>query len=327
MKIAVVDDTLANLLIVRKHVELLGHTALTARSGIEALALYENEKPDLILMDVVMPEMDGYAATRRIREIEGSARWTPIIFLTGMGNEDDLKCGIDAGGDDYLVKPVSPVVLAAKITAMQRLHDMRNALVETTRKLDAANRELQRLSALDGLTGIPNRRCFDETVLVEWRRSARAASAISLAMIDVDAFKQYNDRYGHVSGDECLRRVALALQQTLRRPGDMLARYGGEEFIAILPATPLSGALIIAQQLRHAVKSLKLPHDNSSIETCVTVSIGVAATVPDFVGTPALLIAAADEMLYRAKHNGRNQVQGTRCGSCATITPFPLVAA
>jgi CheY-like chemotaxis protein len=136
MKIAIVDDTLVNLLIVRKHVEILGHTALTAANGIEALALFEREKPDLILMDVVMPEMDGYEAARRIRTLENGARWTPIIFLTGMGSEDDLKCGIEAGGDDYLIKPVSPVVLAAKIKAMHRLHDMRNALVETTHQLD-----------------------------------------------------------------------------------------------------------------------------------------------------------------------------------------------
>ncbi len=327
MKIAIVDDTLANLLLVRKHVELLGHTAVIAHDGAEALAVFEREKPDLVLMDVVMPEMDGYEAARRIRALESGAHWTPIIFLSGMGAEDDLKCGIEAGGDDYLIKPVSPVVLAAKIKAMQRLHDMRNTLVETTRKLDSANQELQRLSALDGLTGIPNRRCFDDTVQIEWRRNARAASAISLAMIDVDYFKQYNDHYGHLAGDDCLRRIAAALQGTLRRPGDMLARYGGEEFVAILPATPLSGGLAIAQQLRDTVKNLQLPHGFSESEKIVTVSIGVAASVPDFAGTPAMLIEAADEMLYKAKHMGRNQVLGTRCGVSPLITALPREAA
>ncbi len=327
MKIVVVDDSLANLLLVRKHVELLGHTAVIAHDGAEALAVFEREKPDLVLMDVVMPEMDGYEAARQIRALESGAHWTPIIFLSGMGAEDDLKCGIEAGGDDYLIKPVSPVVLAAKIKAMQRLHDMRNTLVETTRKLDSANQELQRLSALDGLTGIPNRRCFDDTVQIEWRRNARAASAISLAMIDVDYFKQYNDHYGHPAGDDCLRRIAAALQGTLRRPGDMLARYGGEEFVAILPATPLSGGLAIAQQLRDTVKNLELPHGFSVSEKLVTVSIGVAAAVPDNAGTPAMLIEAADEMLYKAKHNGRNQVQGSRCGASPFITTLPREAA
>lgn len=327
MKIAVVDDTLANLLIVRKHVELLGHTAVTARDGVEALEVFENEKPDLILMDVVMPEMDGYEAARRIRTAEGGEHWTPIIFLTGMGSEEDLRCGIEAGGDDYLIKPVSPVVLAAKIKAMQRLHDMRNTLVETTHKLDSANRELQRLSALDGLTGIPNRRRFDETIAIELRRNARAAQALSLVMIDVDHFKQYNDHYGHLSGDDCLRRVAVALQAALKRPGDMVARYGGEKFVAILPATPLPGGMIIAQQLLDAIRALNLPHALSPVRPIVTVSIGVATVLPEYVSTPSQLIAAADTMLYKAKRGGRDQVQGTRCGGGASLTPVPREAA
>ena len=280
MKIAIVDDTLANLLIVRKHVELLGHTAVTARDGAEALDVFEKEKPDLILMDVVMPEMDGYDAARRIRTREGGNHWTPIIFLTGMGSEDDLKCGIEAGGDDYLIKPVSPVVLGAKIKAMQRLLDMRKSLVETTQKLDSANQELQRLSALDGLTGIPNRRRFDEALQIEWRRNARTASPLSVAMIDVDWFKQYNDHYGHLAGDDCLRKIATTMQNALKRPGDMLARYGGEEFVAILPSTPLSGGLLIAQNLRDSVRQLGLLHEYSGEEKIVTVSIGVAAITP-----------------------------------------------
>jgi len=327
MKIAIVDDTLANLLIVRKHVELLGHTAVTARDGTEALEVFESSKPDLILMDVVMPEMDGYEAARRIRALEGGAQWTPIIFLTGMGSEDDLKCGIEAGGDDYLIKPVSPVVLAAKIKAMQRLLDIRKTLVETTQKLDSANQELQRLSALDGLTGIPNRRRFDEVVQTEWRRNARASSPLALAMIDVDCFKQYNDHYGHLAGDDCLRRIATALQNALKRPGDMLARYGGEEFVAILPSTPIAGGLLIAQNLRDSVRELGLTHEYTGGEKIVTVSIGVAAITPDYVATPATLIEAADEMLYKAKTSGRNQVHGKRCDNSPIISCLPREAA
>lgn len=327
MKIAVVDDTTANLLLVRKHVELLGHTAVTARDGTEAIAVFESERPDIILMDVVMPEMDGYEAARRIRTLEGGEHWTPIIFLTGMGAEDDLKSGIEAGGDDYLIKPVSPVVLGAKIQAMQRLHDMRKALVETTKKLDTANQELQRLSALDGLTGIPNRRRFDESVLIEWRRNARTASALSLAMIDVDSFKQFNDHYGHLAGDDCLRRIATALNQTLKRPGDMLARYGGEEFVAILPNTPLAGGMAIAEQLCETIRELALPHEYSGTEKFVTISIGVAATVPDYVATPGILIETADEMLYAAKRAGRNRVEGARCSSNSNVVKLPREAA
>ena len=327
MKIAIVDDTLVNLMIVRKHVELLGHAVVTARDGLEALAVFENERPDIILMDVVMPEMDGYEAARRIRAMESGERWTPIIFLTGLGAEDDLRCGIEAGGDDYLIKPVSPVVLAAKIKAMQRLHDMRNALVETTQKLDAANQQLQLLSTLDSLTGIANRRRFDDALDVEWRRSVRNANALALAMIDVDYFKQFNDQYGHQTGDDCLRKVAAALANTLKRPGDLIARYGGEEFIAILPSTPLSGALIISQHLRDAVAALALPHAASPAEKIVTISIGVAGMVPDNIGNPDYLVRAADMMLYKAKNNGRNQVQGMRCDAKALITQSPREAA
>jgi diguanylate cyclase (GGDEF)-like protein len=327
MKIAIVDDTLANLLIVRKHVETLGHTAVTARDGLEAVSVFERERPDLVLMDVMMPEVDGYESARRIRALEGQDNWTPIIFLTGMGTEADLKRGIEAGGDDYLIKPVSAVVLAAKIKAMQRLHDMRSTLVETTRKLDLANQELQLLSARDGLTGIANRRAFAEAVLVEWNRNARAASAISLAMLDIDCFKQFNDHYGHLAGDECLRRVATALQGTLKRPGDLLARYGGEEFVAILPATPLSGGIAIAEELCEAIRAMALPHAASAAGSIVTVSIGVATIVPDHGSTPELLIKAADEMLYKSKRAGRNQVQGTICGAGATITRLSREAA
>ncbi len=317
MKIVIVDDTLPNLLIMRKHVELLGHTAITAGDGAEALNLFEREKPDLILMDVLMPEMDGCEVARRIRVIEAGSNWTPIIFISGMDSEDDLRRGIEAGGDDYLIKPVSPVVLGAKIKAMQRLHDMRKALLETTHKLNGANQELRRLSALDGLTGIPNRRSFDNALLIEWRRNTRTASAMSLAMIDVDNFKQYNDEYGHLAGDDCLRKIAVALQLALKRPGDMIARYGGEEFVAILPATPLAGGLSIAQGLCDTIKALALPHATTVREKIVTISVGVASTIPDYASAPSMLIEAADEMLYRAKRDGRDRVHGTRCGTHA----------
>jgi diguanylate cyclase (GGDEF)-like protein len=314
MKIEIVDDTLTNLLIVRKHVELLGHTVVTAGNGAEAIEVFKRERPDLVLLDVIMPEMDGFEAAQCIRKLEDNDSWTPIIFLTGMNGDADLKRGIEAGGDDYLIKPVSPVVLAAKVKAMQRLHDMRRALVETAQQLDNANRQLQRLSMLDGLTGIANRRRFDEAMHIEWRRNARAASAMSVIMIDVDCFKKYNDHYGHLMGDDCLRKVAGAMQHALKRPADLLARYGGEEFVAILPATPLSGGLVAAQQMHDAVVSLAIPHGASIAAEFVTVSIGVACSVPDHLSEPGLLIARADEMLYKAKQAGRNQVQGASLG-------------
>jgi diguanylate cyclase (GGDEF)-like protein len=196
---------------------------------------------------------------------------------------------------------------------------------------------LQRLTTLDGLTGIANRRRFDEALQTEWRRNARAATALSLIMIDVDFFKPYNDLYGHLMGDECLRMVAGMMHRVLKRPGDLLARYGGEEFVAILPSTPLAGGMLIAQQMCDAVADLSIPHAGSSVSNVLTVSLGLACAVPAHGVAPEKLTALADAMLYSAKQKGRNQVQsacldGTGLSSrsatgAAAMTELPLMVA
>jgi diguanylate cyclase (GGDEF)-like protein len=177
------------------------------------------------------------------------------------------------------------------------------------------------MSMQDGLTGIANRRRFDEALQSEWRRNGRTASALSVVMIDVDHFKKFNDRNGHLAGDDCLRKVATAMQHALKRPGDLLARYGGEEFVAILPATPLSGGLFTAQQLHDAVVSLAIPHGASATAEFVTVSVGVASCVPEHHAEPGPLVARADAMLYKAKEAGRNQVQGARLFDSSSRPP------
>lgn len=308
MKALVIEDTATSQAVICHLLERLGIEPIQARDGLAGIASFERERPGLILLDIVLPGIDGFEVARRIRAMEKPGEWTPIIFLTALTRDADLERGIEAGGDDYLLKPVSEVVLGAKVRAMQRIIQMHHSLLVLTRKLDGANRELTRLSAVDGLTGIANRRQFDEALSREWRRCLRERETLSLLMIDVDFFKQYNDGYGHQAGDECLRSVAETLRGKLRRPADVVARYGGEEFAAILPDTALEGALLVAEAMRAAVQGLGLTHDGSAFGV-VTVSIGVASLPPQQPEGMPRLLSAADWALYEAKRLGRNCIQ------------------
>lgn len=307
MKILVVDDTRINLAVISRFVERMGSTPIQAENGVDAIELFRREKPDIVLLDIIMPGIDGFEVATRMRALEDPGEWTPIIFLSAMTSDDDLEKGIAAGGDDYLYKPVSEVVLGAKIRAMHRIIQMRTSLVVMTRRLDAANQELQRLSASDGLTGIANRRFFDETITREWRRARRTLGSLALIMCDVDHFKLYNDTYGHQAGDDCLRNVAQAICSAMSRTTDVVARYGGEEFVVVLPDTPIGGALMIAEKIRHAIHLMNMPHSASSFAH-VTLSLGIAAMTPEAENPPQQLIEHADRALYRAKHNGRDRV-------------------
>ena len=308
MKALVIEDSQTGLAVVSQHLERMGILPIAATDGESGVAAFRQHNPDIVLLDVVLPGMDGYEVARRIRAIEQSGEWTPIIFLTARTADTDLVQGITAGGDDYLFKPISEVVLAAKVRAMQRILQMRYSLVVLTRKLDAANQELTRLTSLDGLTGLSNRRHFDETMLREWRRAARYKRPLSLVLVDVDHFKQYNDTYGHLAGDECLKTVASALQAVSRRPSDLVARYGGEEFALVLPETDLSGARSVAEGLCDAIRALQLPHA-AAASGHVTISVGVASLLPgNGTGGPQNLIAEADLALYAAKSGGRDRV-------------------
>lgn len=270
---------------------------------------------DLVLMDYDMPEMNGTEATRRLKA-DARLHDVPVIMITSQTDEESLKAAFDAGVTDYVSKPPSPVELLARVQSALRLKsemDQRRArereVLSLVEQLQQANHRLENLAALDGLTGIPNRRKLDETLDVEWRRSTRTQSSISLLMMDVDFFKRYNDTYGHLAGDECLKRIARALEGGVRRTGDFLARYGGEEFAAVLPHTDLAGACAVGQTLRAAVEALGIPHEASDTAVIVTISVGAASTTVDRRELGSL-IAAADEALYQAKSQGRNQVNG-----------------
>ncbi len=306
MKIVVVEDNRVVGAKLIAMIKRMGHHALLAEDGEQGVLMWQRERPDLVLMDAMMPVVDGYSAARRIRSLEVE-EWTPIIFLSAAEADQDIEKGIDAGGDDYLVKPVSYVVLHAKIRAMQRIDEMRRKLRAMTASLAAANRELERLSNEDGLTGLSNRRCFDEAL----RRSARdalfAEAPLSLLMIDVDSFKNYNDARGHRAGDECLRAIAQILAGQCQAPSEFAARYGGEEFALVLPGSDLESASARAERFRADVESMRLPHGRSEAAPWVTVSVGVA-TLPARSEDGDGLIRAADASLFDAKRAGRNQV-------------------
>jgi diguanylate cyclase (GGDEF)-like protein len=315
MKVLLIEDTVTSATLICHLLDKMGLDWALARDGTAGVEAFKKERPDLVLLDVIMPGIDGFEVAKRIRQLEQDGEWTPIIFLSARTSDEDLERGIAVGGDDYLAKPVSEAVLKAKICAMQRIAAMRCSLLVLTRKLDEANRELTRLSAVDGLTGISNRRAFDAALLREWRRSARAESPISLLVVDVDCFKQFNDAYGHQVGDECLKAVAHALEGASRRPADVVARYGGEEFAAVLPETTEEGAATVAAAMLDAVRSLGITHRFSTAGRVVTVSIGIATVLPlrsDDSGFGRLL-KSADEALYQAKRSGRDRCAVAGC--------------
>ena len=198
MKTLIVEDSASSLEILCHYVERMGLTPLPAATGTAAVELFVEQRPGLVLLDIILPDIDGFEVARQIRACEQGADWTPIIFLTALTSDKDLEKGIAAGGDDYLYKPVSQVVLAAKVRAMQRIVQMRHSLLSLTQKLNTANRELKRLSAVDSLTGLANRRQFDLVFEREWRRTQRQHAEFSVIICDIDFFKQYNDTYGQI---------------------------------------------------------------------------------------------------------------------------------
>jgi diguanylate cyclase (GGDEF)-like protein len=306
MKILVVDDSATMRAALAKMLAKMGHEALTAESGTQAIALYESTPPDLVLLDVQMPGLDGFEVATRLRAGR-PGEWIPLIFLSSQEDDEDVEKGIAAGGDDYLIKPVSNVVLNAKIKAMERIVDMRRRLLALGNELTAANRELIKLSQSDGLTGLANRRHLDAVLLDEMTRARRSGDQLAVILCDVDHFKLFNDHYGHLAGDDCLKAVASAIRSVCKRPADLAARYGGEEFMLVLPQTPPDGARAVAEKLLQAIAALGVTHAYSSAATCVTVSAGIASFDASKGISPAELIARADGALYQAKERGRNR--------------------
>ena len=293
-KVLIVDDAPAKLHTL--NAILAGEVdVLFATGGVEALEVARAERPDLVLLDVIMPGMDGYQVCQALKD-DPETSAIPVIFVTAMGEVDDETKGLELGAIDYIVKPYSAAIVRVRV---------RNHL-ELKRHRDA----LRDLAAYDGLTGIANRRTFDSYLHREWNRSMRAGASLALILLDIDHFKAFNDHYGHAAGDDCLRQVAAALAGGLKRAADVVARFGGEEFACVLPATDTDGAIAMAEQLRERVAGLDIPHVAAGSVGRVTISLGVAAGVPAPDDDPLDLVRMADEMLYRAKRGGRNRVGG-----------------
>jgi len=300
-KVLVADDDAINR-------EVLGellkpeYTVLLARNGAQTLERATRHLPDLILLDVMMPDMDGYEVLRRLRADPQTAHIS-VIFISGLDRPEDEANGLKMGASDYIVKPFNQTVVMARVA----LH------LQVVRQ----RRMLERLANIDGLTELANRRRFDEMYSLEWQRARRSGRPLSLALLDIDAFKQFNDRYGHPAGDRALRSVARVAGAAMRRPGDLAARYGGEELLLLMPETDALDARRIAEAVREAVTALNIPHEASSAAPLVTVSIGGATLDPDSDEQQAELFEVADAQLYRAKQGGRNQVWWRESGAAA----------
>lgn len=299
MKILLVEDSATLRYAMRTYIIDAGHEPLVARSGEEALQMLENTPVDMIIMDVEMPGLNGFETTRLIREWL-AGHWIPIVFVTGLNEDENYREGIEAGGDDYLIKPVSFMIIKAKIRAMERIAEMRD-------QLSRLNSELEALSQLDSLTQIFNRRTFNEMAKQQWALAKRHQQPVSALMIDVDHFKLFNDHYGHPAGDACLKKVTQAIKGCLHRTTDILGRYGGEEFIVLLPETDAKGALCVAQAIGEAISALQIRHGVSPTAPYVTASIGGATCLRTTGHDLEELIKNADRALYKAKRAGRNR--------------------
>lgn len=291
-KVLIVDDGLLNRQLLS---ELLrpDHSVILAKNGEQALERAMRQQPDLILLDVVMPEMDGYEVLRQLKADKHTSS-IPVIFITAQGSPEEEANGLLQGAMDYITKPFNPYVVRARVATQLKLARQRHML--------------EMLANIDGLTELPNRRHFDNMYETEWLRAKRYEQPLSVALLDVDNFKLYNDHYGHAMGDLVLQAVAKTLTGALKRPSDLAARYGGEEFVLILPETDVAGALQVAESVRAEIERLAIAHQNSPVCHCVTVSIGLACSMEQSASTAAAMLKMADDRLYLAKNAGRNCV-------------------
>ncbi len=295
--ILIVDDDPININLLSEILEDK-HEILFATNGRDALRIARDENPDLILLDIIMPEMDGYEVCRRLKaypEVSG----IPVIFVTGLSNVADETQGLEAGAIDYITKPISPPIVLMRVSNHMKL----------TRALS----KLSVLSSTDGLTNIANRRHLDDRLKKECSGIRRPITPLSMILLDIDYFKIFNDTYGHLAGDDCLKKVSHILSLTVQRSLDLVARYGGEEFCCLLPLTDYENAMLIANQIRENILTEKIVHQGSDVSEFLTASFGVVTILPDGRITPDKLIEVADNNLYSAKAGGRNNVIGKDC--------------
>lgn len=317
--ILIVDNTTTNLRLLSELLSQEGYNVRAVTSGKMALTTIQAIPPDLVLLDIRMPEMDGYTVCQQLKA-NSQTRDIPIIFISALNEVLDKVKAFDIGGVDYITKPFHFAEVLARVSTHLTLRRLQQQLQAQNAQLQqeicdrlaaetalhAANQELQRIARLDGLTQVANRRCFDESLEFEWRRLCREHQPLSLILCDIDEFKRYNDHYGHQAGDACLKQVAQAINRHARRAADLVARYGGEEFAVILPNTALEGAIHMAGLIQSEITALNLAHAASRIKPYITLSMGIASVFPSVEGNREELVASADRALYAAKTQGRN---------------------
>ena len=306
MKILLVDDARSVSTLLAARLTSFGHELCLAENGQVAFAEFCKFAPDLVLMDIEMPVMNGFVATSHIRAFEASQKWawTPIIFLTGANTTDNLVTAIEAGGDDLIAKTMPEAVLRAKMKAMARVAALRQNLA-------AANLKLEELASRDGLTGLLNRRFLDLKTDAAWADACSQGGAFAILMIDIDNFKKYNDHYGHQAGDDCLRAIARAIEAAVNEvcaDKAFAARYGGEEFAVVMPRISRSEHSRLAHRIVDAIRQCAMAHEENSAWGIVTASVG-GAYAERANGRLIALFRAADQQLYLAKERGRNRAE------------------
>jgi len=290
--ILIVDDEKMNLMVLDNLLRD-DYDILMAKNGRSAIEKVKECHPDLILLDIIMPDMNGYEVLAQIRKLDGRIKNIPVIFITGLNSEDNEEKGLDLGAADYITKPFNSAIVKLRVqNQLQLVNQMRI---------------IERLSEIDPLTAIPNRRSLDNHMYMEWGRAIRSGIPLGFMMIDVDKFKALNDTYGHQTGDLVLRTMAKVFGRVLKRSGDFAARYGGEEFSVVLPDTDMEGVLKIAEEIRQNIEETAIFYgEDKSVN--VTVSIGVHSQIPTQNESITEFIAFADAALYEAKRGGRNRV-------------------
>ncbi|MEK6659341.1 MAG: diguanylate cyclase [Campylobacterota bacterium] len=290
--ILIVDDMAANIAILSDLLQS-SYKIKIAKNGQRALDIARGkEKPDLILLDIEMPQMSGYEVCKKLKD-SSDTKNIPVIFVTAKNDTTDEEYGLKLGAIDYIKKPFHPAIIKIRV---------RNHI-----NLKLKSDKLEELSMCDSLTGIPNRRYFDETLEKKHKEISRDKKNLAIIMVDIDFFKLYNDNYGHWKGDECLAKVATTLRKTLKRPTDTVSRYGGEEFVILLKDIDKDGAKRVAESLVNAIAELKIPHEYSPVTNFVTISAGIAIKEENESISKEDLLKIADDELYRAKESGRNR--------------------
>lgn len=321
MNILIVDDSVVSRTLLTDMLHDAGFADIIhAGSMEEVFDIFCGEEKsictlvDLVLLDIHLPGKNGIEGCRELKQIR-QFQDVPVIIISGLDQLDNLESAFAAGAIDYLTKPPKRLELKVRVSSALKLKgeiDRRKVrereLLEMALRLKEVNRELQYRSTRDGLTGIANRYAGNDFLSREWLRAIREQQEFSVIMIDIDFFKLYNDSHGHLEGDECLKKVAAALQRGIHRPSDLLVRYGGEEFMALLPDTGREGALSVGLTMKEMVAATYLQHGSSIVSPHVTVSIGIATMMPGESMPVEVLIASADRALYQAKQEGRNRI-------------------